>query len=153
MMKHIKTIYLIITCMLFLCGCSKSQNESSLNEVTLTEQIASSSQSGINVQRVCLSAEGYMLDFRYQVVDPSLAVKLMERDAEYYVIDQKSGSKMIVPAPPKVGSLRQKTPNPVEGKVYYVMFANPGRMVKRNDKVTVVIDELYAFYKFLARIK
>jgi len=66
----------------------------------------------------------------------------MDRRAECYVIDQKSGTKMTVPTPPKVGSLRQKTREPVAGKIYYIIFANPGKRVKIEDRVTVVIDDL-----------
>lgn len=97
---------------------------------------------GIEVESIRLSSAGYMLDFRYRVVNASLAVPVMDRTAVCYVIDQKSGAKMIVPAPPKVGSLRQKTTAPVEGKIYYMMFANPGRKIQTGDKVTVVIDAL-----------
>ncbi len=99
-------------------------------------------KAGIEVESIRLSSAGYMLDFRYRVVNASLAVPVMDRTAVCYVIDQKSGAKMIVPAPPKVGSLRQKSTAPVEGKIYYMMFANPGRRIQAGDKVTVVIDTL-----------
>lgn len=99
-------------------------------------------QWGIEVCGVTLSAEGYMLDFRYRVVDPERARPLLAKGAECCLIDQKTGSRLIVPAPPKVGSLRNSTMEPVKDKIYYVMFANPGRLISQNDRITVAISDL-----------
>jgi len=123
------------------CGCMNSHTDIARDDKP-APAIAPAEQHGVEVERISLSAAGYMLDFRYRVLDPVLAARLMERKAECYVVDQKSGARMIVPAPPKVGSLRQRTSVPVEGKTYFVMFANPGRLIQAKDKVTVVIDDL-----------
>lgn len=123
------------------CGCMKSRTDVA-GDHKPSSATALARQHGIEVERISLSAAGYMLDLRYRVVDPVLAAGLMDRGGECCVVDQKSGAKMIVPAPPKVGSLRQRTPTPVEGKTYFVMFANPGRLIQAKDKVTVVIDDL-----------
>ncbi len=99
---------------------------------------------GVEFCGIRLSAADYMLDFRYRVIDPNKASPILNRQVKAYLIDEQSGSKLIVPTPPKVGSLRQKSYEPTAGKIYFVMFSNPGRLVKRGSKVTVVIDDFRA---------
>jgi len=97
---------------------------------------------GVEVKGLNLSAAGYMLDFRFMVVDPDKAAAIFGPEIENTVIDQQSGAKFIVPAPPKVGSMRQNKETPRKDKTYFVMFANPGRFIKRGDKVTVVLGPM-----------
>lgn len=96
---------------------------------------------GVQIKGLRLSAGGYMLDFRYTIVDPNKAAHLMDNTVKPYIADEKTGSKFIVPAPPKVGSLRQKSQEPLAGKTYFIMFANPGKFLKQGDRVTVVIGD------------
>lgn len=130
-------LFLIVP--LLLGGCGQMQQSIRMDSA---EDNSVHQQWGIEPCGIRLSAEGYMLDFRYRVTDSRRAAPLLKRQAHCHLIDQKSGSKMIVPSPPKVGSLRTKTPQPEEGRLYYIMFANPGRMIQKEDRVTVVIDEL-----------
>jgi hypothetical protein len=88
-----------------------------------------------------LSANGFMLDFRYRAVDPEKAVILFDRQTKPYLIHESSGAKFLIPAPAKIGPLRQTTNKPVAGKQYFMMFANPGQYVKAGDKVTVVFGD------------
>lgn len=99
---------------------------------------------GAAVSSVRLSAGGYMIDFRYKVLDPEKAAPLAGREAKAYLIDEKTGGRFLVPATPKVGSMRQTPRQLVAGKIYFVFFANPGRFIKAGDKVTVVIGEYRA---------
>jgi len=48
-----------------------------------------------------------------------------------------------VPVTPKVGPLRQtvKLGAPVEGKTYFIFFANPGKFIKAGTSVTVSIGD------------
>lgn len=98
---------------------------------------------GIKVLSMRLTAGGYMLDFRYRVGDAPKASPLFSRKINPYLIDQASGAKFMVPESPKVGALRQ-TKEPVAGKNYFIMFANPGKYIKKGSKVTVVIGDLKA---------
>ena len=101
-------------------------------------------QWGIELLGVRWSAAGYMLDFRYRVVDPEKAAPILLRSVQPYIVVEKSGVKLAVPFSEKVGSLRQsvRTANQVKkNRIYFSMFANPGRHVKVGDKVTVVIGE------------
>jgi hypothetical protein len=95
---------------------------------------------GIRVEAIRLSAEGYMLDFRYRVTDPNLAAPIFDSSVHPYLVDRASGAKFIVPSPPKVGQLRN-TRKAKEGKVYFMFFANPGRYVKSGNKVDIVIGD------------
>jgi hypothetical protein len=95
----------------------------------------------IDVQGVMLSAADYMLDFRYRVIDPERASDILSRKHKPYLVDQATGAKMVVPSPPKVGPLRQTTMKPQKDRTYYVMFANPGKFIKRDSKVDVVIGD------------
>ena len=98
-------------------------------------------QWGVKVLRISLSAEGYMLDFRYRVLDAEKAAPLFERKNKAYLVDQASGAKFQVPESPKVGALRTTRP-PERDKNYFVIFANPGRYVKKGNTVTVVIGDI-----------
>jgi hypothetical protein len=98
---------------------------------------------GVKVLQIRLSAEGYMLDFRYRVLDPGKAEPLFDRNKQPYLIDQATGAKFLVPESPKVGAMRSTRP-PKQDKNYFILFANPGRYVKQGNKVTVVIGDFRA---------
>lgn len=100
---------------------------------------------GMRPEILQLSAAGNMLDFRYRVTDPDKAKDILsDRHVRTYIIDQKSGTRLAVPNPPKVGPLRQTTREPQQDKIYFSIFANPGKMVEPGDKVTVVIGDFRA---------
>jgi hypothetical protein len=95
---------------------------------------------GIKVESTRLSAGGYMVDFRYRVLDVNKAAPILDRRVKPYLVDQASGAVFVVPNPPKVGQLRSGK-NIKEGKIYFIFFANPGRYVKSGNKVAVVIGD------------
>lgn len=95
---------------------------------------------GIRVDGIRRSAAGYMLDFRYRVLDPEKAAPLFERKTKPYLIDQASGKKFQVPNPPKTGPLRSSN-TPQADRVYAIFFGNPGTFIRPGSKVTVVIGD------------
>lgn len=99
---------------------------------------------GIQIDSLRLSARGYMIDFRYKVVDPKKAATLGDPKAKPYLVDQATGTKMFVPRSPKVGPLRQSAVNLAAGKVYFAFFSNRNQVVKPGSKVTVVIGDFKA---------
>ena len=141
--KHSKIIILVFvvsTMSALLNGCvSTTKNVKPTIQKSLYEN-----KWGVKVEDIRLSSAGYMLDFRYRVLDPQKAAPLLSRQVKPYLVDQESGSKLIVPAPPKVGSLRQKSYQPISNKIYFILFSNPGRLVKPGNKVTVVIGDFRA---------
>ncbi|HUW62021.1 MAG TPA: hypothetical protein VMZ06_13555 [Candidatus Bathyarchaeia archaeon] len=96
---------------------------------------------GIEVLSLRQTAGGYMLDFRYRVLDPEKAARLLDPKVKPYLVDEATGAKFIVPTPPKVGSLRASGRLAVN-KNYFMFFANPGNYIKGGNKVSVVIGEL-----------
>ncbi len=101
-------------------------------------------QWGMEIQGLRLSAADYMLDFRYRVTDPQKAHQLLKRGLKPYLLDQATGAKLLMPTATKIGPLRQATLAPKKDRVYYVMFANPGRFIKRGAIVDVVIGDFVA---------
>jgi len=101
---------------------------------------------GVRVLGIRQSAGGYMLDFRYRIVDPEKAQPLMDRQFKPYLIHQESGAKFMVPSPPKVGPLRQtvRSGKPEAHRNYFILFTNPAKYVKPGNKVTVVIGDFRA---------
>lgn len=106
---------------------------------TLDSPADDSTDLGIEVKGLRLSASGYMLDFRFQVTDPEKAAGLFGKGITNYLVDPETGARFIVPRPPKVGSLQQNSGIPIKNKTYYIMFANPGRFLKPGKKVVVVM--------------
>jgi hypothetical protein len=60
-----------------------------------------------------------------------------------YLTDERAGVKLVVPQMEKVGQLRQSS-TPEAGKSYWMAFSNKGRLVKRGDRVQVVIGNFRA---------
>ena len=98
---------------------------------------------GVEVMGVRRTAAGYILNFRYRVIDAEKAKPVFDRKAKPVLIDEATGAWFIVPALGKVGPLRNSN-TPQEGRIYWMAFANPGGFVKRGDLVTVVIGDFRA---------
>ncbi len=98
---------------------------------------------GIQIRTIRLTAKDYMLDFRYRVKDPDKAKPLLKRGQKPFLIDQATGKKLPVPTT-KVGPMRATTVAPKADRQYTVLFSNLTKIVKRGDKVTVVIGEFKA---------
>ena len=97
--------------------------------------------SGIQPLGIRLSAGGYMLDFRYRVLDPQAAADIIRRDVDPYLVEEGSGSILRVPAPPKVGPLRHTGKNMMKDRGYFILFANPAKRIRPGDKVTLIMGE------------
>ena len=109
------------------------------DEVTVSEMKRIEERWGVKIIAIRLSANGYMLDFRFHVIDPEKANPLIGRHAKPYIIDEASGVRFSVPNMPKVGSLRAKGNKP--DRDYFILFSNPNGMVKRGSKVRVIADD------------
>jgi len=121
---------------------SEEQKEVTGEQKTKGEEDSSIEEKwGIKILSIRQSANGYMLDFRYRVIDPDKASLLLSRKEKPYLVDQASGARFMVPSAPKVGPLRQTAVKPIADRNYFILFANPGKYVKVGNKVTVVIGE------------
>ena len=98
---------------------------------------------GVDSLSVKWTESGAVIRFTYQVVDPNKAKQLNDKKAEPSLIDPRAGVKLVVPSLEKVGQLRQSG-TPEAGKSYWMAFSNKGGLVKRGDRVTVVIGRFRA---------
>jgi len=98
---------------------------------------------GIDAPSVKWAESGEMIRFSWRVVDPERAGVLNDKKIEPSLIDPKAGVSLVVPAMEKIGQLRQSAP-PEAGKSYWMVFSNKGRLVKRGDRVDVVIGPFRA---------
>lgn len=98
---------------------------------------------GVDSLAIQWAESGELLRFSYRVLDADRARALSDKRAEPYVIDPAAGVKLVVPAMENVGPLRQSSPTEA-GKSYWLTFSNKGRLVKRGDRVSVVIGEFHA---------
>ena len=83
---------------------------------------------------------GEMIRFSYRILDPEKAEALNDKHNEPALLGERANVKLVVPSLEKVGLLRQSSP-PEAGKVYWMVFSNKERYVKRGDRVSVVIGK------------
>lgn len=93
---------------------------------------------GVDIVGVHPVSSGYMLRFGYRVLDEKKAKPLNEKKAKPYLIDEATGTHLAVPALENVGELRQ-SPDPKADRTYFILFGNPGKLVKPGNRVSVVI--------------
>ena len=98
---------------------------------------------GVDSLIVKWGESGEVIRFTYRVLDADKAKVLNDKKFEPSLIDPKAGVKLVVPALENVGQLRQSAP-PEDGKTYWMVFSNKGRLVKRGDHVNVVIGSFHA---------
>ncbi|MGV8040682.1 MAG: hypothetical protein AB2L07_11560 [Thermoanaerobaculaceae bacterium] len=96
---------------------------------------------GIEISSLRTTAAGSMLDVRYRVLDGEKARAVLNPNVRLALIDQTSGKVLAVPSGGKVGALRQVARNPQVGKIYALLFGNPGRLVQSGSRVTLVAGE------------
>lgn len=98
---------------------------------------------GVDSLSVKWAESGELVRFSYRVLDPARAQPLNDKKAEPSLIDPSKGVSLVIPAMENIGQLRQvSTPEP--GKSYWMAFSNKGRIVKRGDRVDVVIGPFRA---------
>jgi hypothetical protein len=106
--------------------------------LTVADVSAIANRWGIRIDTLRLTAGGYMLDFRYYVLDARKADPLFVRKVKPVLKDEASGLEVAVPVPPKTGALRSSN-DPKAGREYFMFFANPARFIKAGNTVTVTI--------------
>lgn len=98
---------------------------------------------GVDSLSVKWAESGEVIRFSYRVLDVDKAQPLNDKKNEPVLVDPQAGVKLIVPSLEKVGQLRQASP-PEAGRSYWMAFSNKGRVVKRGDRVDVVIGKFRA---------
>jgi len=98
---------------------------------------------GVDSLAVKWAESGEIIRFSYRVLDADKAKTLNDKKAEPFLIDPQAQVKLVVPSLEKVGKLRQSS-TPQAGKSYWMAFSNKGRLVKRGDRISVVIGKFRA---------
>jgi hypothetical protein len=98
---------------------------------------------GVDSLSVKTVESGEIVRFTYRVLDAEKAKALNDKKSEPALIDPQARVKLVIPSLENVGQLRQ-TSTPEAGKSYWMAFSNSGRVVKRGDRVTVVIGQFRA---------
>lgn len=98
---------------------------------------------GVDSLSAKLVESGEVIRFSWRVLDADLAKALSDKKAEPSLVDPQAGVSLVVPSVENVGMLRQSAP-PVAGKNYWMAFSNKGRMVKRGDRIDVLIGQFRA---------
>ena len=98
---------------------------------------------GIEGLSVKWTESGEIIRFSYRVLDPDKAKVLNDKRIAPSLDDPQAGVSLVVPSMEKIGQLRQSS-TPEAGKSYWMAFSNKGRLVKRGDRVNVVIGDFRA---------
>lgn len=96
---------------------------------------------GVEIIGVKPVASGFMLAFRYRIIDPEKAKVLNDRHTKAYLRDRATGTVLSVPAMENVGELRPGAA-PQPDRTYFMIFGNPGKLVKSGSHVSVVAGNL-----------
>lgn len=97
---------------------------------------------GIDDIHVHPVSSGQSIEFRYRVLDADKAALLTDRNASPSLVDQLTGTKLQVPVVEQIGSLRQTT-KPQVGKQYFMLFSNPGKLVKAGRRVDLICGRIH----------
>jgi len=95
---------------------------------------------GVEILFLRETAAGYMLEFRYKVLDPVKAAALFARKTKPVLTHVGTGMQLTVPVPAKTGALRNSD-TPLADHTYWMFFANPNKLVKPGDLVNLQIGD------------
>jgi hypothetical protein len=89
-------------------------------------------KSGVRIVRVAVTGGGGLLDLRYQVLDPQAANSIHDKTTPPDLVDEHTG---VVVNELFMGHSHQ---GPLKAaQTYYLIFNNPGNLVRRGSRVTV----------------
>ena len=98
---------------------------------------------GVDSFSVKAVESGELIRFTWRVLDAEKAKVLNDKKSEPYLVSPAAQVRLVVPSLEKVGQLRQSS-TPIVGNNYWMAFSNPGRRIKRGDRVSVVIGQFHA---------
>jgi hypothetical protein len=89
-------------------------------------------RSGVRIVRVAVTGAGGLVDLRYQVLDPDAAASVHDRSTPPDLVDERTG---VVVNELFMGHSHHGRLKPAQ--TYYLIFNNPGNLVRRGSRVTV----------------
>lgn len=96
-----------------------------------------SARYGVDVDLIAVTAAGGLIEFRYLVVDPDKATRILhETELAPTLVDEATGATLRMSAPPHKhgGELRL-------GGTYFFLLANANNALHRGSSVTLVIGD------------
>lgn len=93
-------------------------------------------RSGVRISQVAVTAGGGLIDLRFQVVDAERADAVHDDAYPPAVVQESSG---LVVKDLLMGHSHTEAFH--AGQTYYLVFENPGNLVKRGDKVSVLLGD------------
>jgi hypothetical protein len=101
---------------------------------------------GVELISLRLTAGGYMIDFRFRILDSEKAGLFFDHKIKPLLVVERSNAKLPIPMASKVGAFRttNRGKNIRSNKTYYMVFGNPDSHVKSGEKVTMVIGDFKA---------
>jgi hypothetical protein len=98
---------------------------------------------GVELISLRLTAAGYMIDFRFKVLDAEKSKVFFNSRVMPQLVVEKSNAKLPVPMAAKVGAFRttDRGRNIKPDRIYYIVFANPDAHVKSGETVTMVVGD------------
>jgi hypothetical protein len=93
---------------------------------------------GIDNISVRATASGSLIRFSYRVVDAQKAAVINDKSKAPYLIEERMGIALQIPAMEKVGQLRQ-TATPENGREYWMAFSNKNKLIKPGSRVDIAI--------------
>ena len=101
---------------------------------------------GVELTSLRLTAGGYMIDFRFRVLDVEKSRMFFDHHIKPLLVVDRSNAKLPVPMAAKVGAFRttNRGRNIKPNKTYYMVFGNPDSHVKSGETVTMVIGDFKA---------
>ena len=138
--RLVRSAMIGISTLVVLAGCGLTANSTRPDDVDTTASRIED-EWGVEVLGIRRIAAGYMLDFRYRVLDAEKAAPILDRRITAYVKVAKTGTRLLVPQAPKLGSMRQTTFAVKADRNYFIVFANPAQTVGVGDQVSVVVGD------------
>lgn len=111
---------------------------------------------GIKVIGVSLTADGGMVDVRYQVTDPEKAAAALGGSVDHshgsvsveslqnapLLVDEETGYAVLEANLHQMGGVKRERQSPEVGKTYFILFANTGGLVEPGDEVSLAAADL-----------
>lgn len=93
-------------------------------------------RSGVRLVQLAVTGEGGLLDLRFQVMDPNAAASIHDAETPPAILEESTG---LVAAELLMGHSHTSPFN--LGATYYLIFENPGNLIHRGDRVSVLLGD------------
>ncbi len=126
---------LILVFGLLICMGGVQADESKLKTIDLEKDW------GIQPVFLRITGGGYMIEFRYKVIDTQKALVLSANKIFPSMLSMKSKAKLAVPYSSTVGYLKSNRKFLKQDRNYIVLFANENRHMLPGDQVKIQIGD------------